>query len=168
MGYQQHYRLADDMIQHLNTVINGINDPFISSRYVGFVTVAAVTVFELALKDIFIEFAVNKNRVFGTFTEGHFDKINGRIRNENIKNDYIKKFGIKYLDRYNKKLEQLETETLRLERVSIKTSYQNLITWRNEFAHAGQIPTNVTYFEAVQAYERGKKLIKCVADTMNR
>ena len=168
MNFQQHYRLADDMIQHLNTVMSSINDPFISSRYVGFVTIAAVTVFELALKDIFIDFAVKKNKVFGTFTEGHFDKINGRIRNENIKNDYIKKFGDKYLDRYKKKIDQVEEETLQIERISIKNSYQNLITWRNEFAHAGQIPTNVTYNEAVQAYEIGKRLIQCVADTMNR
>lgn len=65
-------------------------------------------------------------------------------------------------------MEQLEIETLQSERVSIKTSYQNLITWRNEFAHAGQIPTNVTYFEAVKAYEIGKKLIQCVADVMIR
>lgn len=156
------------MINHLNTVISSINDPFISSRYVGFVTVAAVTVYELALKEIFIEFAIRKHRVFGIFTENHFDKINGRIRNDNIKNDYIKKFGRKYLDKYNKKLETAERYVLENQRVSLKNAYQNLITWRNEFAHAGQIPSNVTYQEAVQAYEIGKILIDCVAETMRR
>lgn len=74
MNYQQHYRLADDMIDHLNIVINGINDPFISSRYVGFVTIAAVTVFELALKDIFINFAVKKIKYLAHSLKGILTK----------------------------------------------------------------------------------------------
>lgn len=156
------------MITHLNSSITQVNDPFILSRYVGFVSVAAVTVYELAVKEIFIDFASKKNKVFGSFTSAHFDRINGRIKNQDIKNEYIKKFGEKYLLRYKKKLDLQETEYLRNAGMSIKSSYANIIIWRNEFAHEGKISSTVTYHEVVKSYETGKKLIDCLAETMNR
>ena len=68
MAYTDHFQLADDVISHLNTVIGGISDPFIASRYVGFVAVASVTVYELAIKEIFIDFGERKHKVLGEFT----------------------------------------------------------------------------------------------------
>lgn len=46
-------KLADNLIAHLNTVVTSISDPFLASRYAGFVSVAAATVYELAIKEIF-------------------------------------------------------------------------------------------------------------------
>lgn len=168
MAYTSHFIIADEMINHLDSIIGGITDPFISSRYVGFVAVSAVTVYELALKEIFIEFAQRKHTVFGTYTKNHFDRINGRIKNSQIRDDYIRKFGQKYLNRYNKKVKKIEEQILRTHRKSLIASYENLITWRNEFAHQGQIPSNVTFTEVVNSYYLGKELIKCVFDTMTR
>lgn len=168
MSYSNHFKLADDMITHLNSSISQINDPFILTRYVGFVSVAAVTVYELAVKEIFIDFAEKKNKVFGTFTSSHFDRINGRIKNRDIKNEYVKKFGEKYLNRYKKMLDKEENMHLRTTGTSIKSSYANIITWRNQFAHEGKITSTVTYQEVVNSYETGKKLINCLAETMKR
>lgn len=168
MSYSNHFKLADDMITHLNSSITHVSDPFILSRYVGFVSIAAVTVYELAVKEIFIDFAQKKNKVFGTFTSAHFDRINGRIKNQDIKNEYIKKFGEKYLNRYKKKLDKEENAYLRTSGSSIKNSYANIITWRNQFAHEGKISSTVTYQEVVKSYETGKRLIDCLAETMNR
>lgn len=166
--HRRHYRLADDMISHLNTVISGVHDPFISSRYVGFVAVAAVTVYELAIKEIFMEFAKKKHKVFGTYAENHFERINGRIKNKDLKNEYIKKFGDKYLRRYNKKLDLMERSILVSQRKSLKSTYANMIIWRNQFAHEGQVPSFVNYQEVVDSYELGKQLIDCLAETMKR
>ena len=168
MAYDSHFILADDMINHLNSIVGGTTDPFMSSRYVGFVSVSAVTVYELALKEIFINFAQNKHNVFGTYTKSHFDRINGRIRHNHIKDDYVKKFGLKYLNRYKKKIQETENQFLRSHGKSVITSYGNLITWRNDFAHEGHIPNTVTFSEVVASYTLGKELIKCVADTMYR
>jgi len=86
------------MIAHLDSVVRGVSDPFIESRYVGFVSIAAVTVYELCIKDIFINFAKTKHNVFGSFIENYFERISGRIKLRHIKNDYLKKFGDKYLN----------------------------------------------------------------------
>ncbi|MBI4776815.1 MAG: hypothetical protein HY788_21990 [Deltaproteobacteria bacterium] len=166
MSYVKHFKHADDIVNHLNAVIPTLTDPLLQAKYVGFVAVAAVTVYELAIKSVFIEFGTKKHRVFGTFTESYFDRINGKIRLPTIKDDYIKRFGERYKKRFEKKLERISEDYLRKNKRDIKSSYGNLITWRNDFAHEGRLRTTATYSEAVQSYEDGKEIIRCLAETM--
>lgn len=168
MAYSEHFKSADDMISHLNSVIGGITDPFITSRYIGLVAVLAVTVYELAIKEIFYEFAQKKNKVFGNFVYNSFRRMNGRIRLKVIKEQYLPRFGDKYLLRFEKKIKKTEERSIRERKGSVKTSYGNIITWRNKFAHEGEIPSTPTYEEATKAYFTGKTVIDCLAETMRR
>ncbi len=168
MAYQVHFKLADDMISHLNSVIGGFTDPFVTSRYVGFVAVAAVTVYELAIKEIFCEFAQNKHKVFGNFVDKHFDRINGRIKLDIIRRDYLPRFGNKYLQRFEKKIKKADERSIRAREGSIQTAYGNIIIWRNKFAHEGKIPSTPTYLDVTKAYDTGKAVIDCLAETMRR
>ncbi len=168
MTYLNHFRLADNYIAHLDTVIGSITDPFIKSRYTGFLAVSAVTVYELAIKTVFVEFAEKKHKVLGNFTNAYFERINGRIKTHDLKNRYVAKFGDKYLKRFKSKLEKKERDILRSEGSSIKASYGNIITWRNEFAHEGKIPSTPTYEEVRKSYMPGKYVIECLADSMSR
>ena len=164
---ERYFKLTDDMVNHLNGVVNAIGDPFIKSRYSGFVAVAAVTVYELAIKYIFCDFAERKNIVFGEFTRSHFNRIDGRIKRDDIEK-YINRFGDKYIKRFKRKMDRVEKEAMRIERISVKGSYANLIDWRNEFAHGGQIPAMATYEEVVKSYVVGKQVIVCLKESMNR
>ncbi len=166
MAYSSHFRLADNMISHLDTVIGSISDAFISSRYVGFVSVAAVTVYELAIKEILCDFGAKKHKVLGTFTQAYFERINGRIKIKVVRDDYISKFGKKYVMRFTKKIEDAERQFLKDHRISVKSSYNNIIMWRNQFAHEGVIPSVPTYSEVTRAYGYGKEVIKCLEETM--
>jgi len=168
MAYRDHFKLVDDMIDHLNNVIGGIKDPFITSRYVGFVAVAAVTVYELAVKEIFYEFARKKHKTFGNFVDKHFDRINGRIKLSIIREDYLPHFGDKYSQRFEAKIRKWEERSIKERKGSITTAYGNIITWRNEFAHEGKIPSTPTYTEVTKAYYTGKSIIDCLAETMQR
>ena len=70
MAYADHFKLADDLIAHLTPAVAGIADPFLASRYWGFVAVAAVTVYELAVKEILMRLRrIRINAVLGNFTE---------------------------------------------------------------------------------------------------
>ena len=168
MPYSKHFKHADDIVNHLNTVVPYLNDPFLEAKYVGFVAIAAVTVYELAIKDVFINFSTKKHKVFGTFTEAYFDRISGRIRVKAIKTQYIKRFGEKYLKRFERKLNRISKEYLKNHKRDPGNSYGNLITWRHNFAHQGEIKTNATYHDIVQSYEDGKEIIRCLAETMVR
>jgi hypothetical protein len=168
MAYTEHFKLADDLIAHLTPAVAQIRDPFIASRYVGFVAVAAVTVYELAIKEILCTFGEKKHAVLGNFARSYFDRINGRIKYKILHEEYVASFGDKYVRRFRKKVQEREEHTLRSTRKSILTSYDNIITWRHQFAHEGRVPTSATYQEAVDAYRAGKEMIECLANSMQR
>ncbi|BCU76745.1 HEPN domain-containing protein [Luteolibacter sp. LG18] len=166
MPYTDHFRLTDDLIAHLDTVVAAIRDPFIQSRYTGFIAVSAVTVLELSIKTIFNDFSAKKHKVLGCFCASFFDRINGKIGLKTIREDYLAKFGDKYVIRFKKKIEKLERANLASRRVSFISSYGNLITWRNEFAHAGRLPTNASYAEVKKAYLCGKEIMACLDQSL--
>lgn len=168
MPYTDHFKLADDLIQHLDFTLVGLNDPFIESRYTGFLAVSSVTVLELSIKTIFQDFSDAKHKVLGVFCEKYFKRLNGRIGLDQITGDYLSRFGAKYQMRFKKRLEQIEREQLQLAGSSVKASYGNLLTWRHEFAHQGVVPTNATYLEVKRAYGYGKDVMNCLAGCMRR
>ena len=112
MGYEDRFIPADDLIAHLDTVFTGVADPLLQSKYVGFLSVSAVTVYELAIKDILINFSQKKHNVFGSFTAETCARLNGRIKKDDLEKDFIKKFGVKYLSRFRKILEEEESSFL--------------------------------------------------------
>lgn len=168
MNYEQHFKLVDDYLAHLDQVLQGTTDSFVRSRYTGMLAVGATTVYELAIKTILIEFARKKHVVFGSFVERHFARLNGRIMLKDLNEEHLKRFGGQYGDRFKKKLEKVEGTRLRAGDGSVKSSYGNIITWRNEFAHEGRVTSNATYEEAKRAYELGKEVVRCLADAMKR
>jgi hypothetical protein len=167
MAYQDHFALADDLIAHLNGVVGAITDPLISVKYVGFVAVVSVAVYELAVKEIFIDFADRKHRVFGSYAGSHYRRLNGRITISDLMQQ-AKRYGDKYEKRFNRKLDEAERKNLRANNLSIRTSYGNIITWRHSFAHEGVVPTTTTYNEVTGAYSAGKEVIHCLAESMWR
>lgn len=168
MPYATRFQHADDVVAHLNSVIPTLTDPLLTSKYVGFVSVAAVTVFEMAIKDIFVDFSSRKHLVLGNFVESHFKRINGRIKLGIVQDEYVSRFGDRYKKRFVQRLDTAVKVHLQTRRRDIKNSYNNLIVWRNDFAHEGRINSTTTYAEVVQAYEDGKEVIHCLAGTMVR
>lgn len=168
MVYTAHFALADGSIAHLSGVVPGIVDVDMQRRYAGFVSVIGVAVYELAVKEIFCEFAKRKHRVFGQFIEAHFERLNGRIKIDNLKSEHIRRFGPKYIERFKKLLDQKEKAILTARRRSIIASYSNMIAWRHEFAHEGRPPTNATFQEVCESYELGKAVIECLHQSMVR
>jgi hypothetical protein len=167
MPHTTYYGPADAVIAHLVTFVPSL-PPQLQAQYTGFAAISAITVYELAIKYVLIEFSRKKHSVFGHFTQEHFDRINGRIGLKSLCNEHIPKFGEKYLNRFERLLNIEEKAVLISERASIKSSYGNLVSWRHEFAHEGQLPRNATFQEVVRSYELGKKVIDCLARSMTR
>lgn len=168
MGYVDHFRHADDVMVHLNGIVPSIADPLLKAKYSGFAAVAAVTVYELAVKEIFCDFGRKKHKVLGKFTESYFDRINGRISLKSIREEYCPRFGDAYTDRFKARLERAAKAYLSSHRRDIRSAYSNLILWRNDFAHEGNVPATATYAEVCQSYEDGKVVIHVLASSMVR
>jgi hypothetical protein len=168
MSHEVHFQLTDQLISHLDKVFQESPDAFIQSRYTGLLAVSAVTGLERSVKSILIEFGKKKNVVLGRMCQHSFSRINAKIGIDYIQNDYVKPFGDRYLSRFKKRLKDLETSYLRSERLCVRSSYGNLLTWRNEFAHGGEIPRNASFDEVKTGYRCGKLVMECLAATMVR
>jgi hypothetical protein len=162
-----HFKLGDDLIAHLRELHIG-RDQTELLRYTGFVAVSAVTVFELVVKEEFCSFASQKHNLLGVFTSSYFDKINGKVRVEVLKKEYLKRFGDEFRDEFARILRSVVRTQLSLRRRDIERSYENIITWRNEFAHAGKAPANATFDEVCDAYDDGKLVLRCLRVALYR
>lgn len=166
--YEDVLKVADTYIDLLKINAENTADPLEKRRYIGFLSVTAVTFFEEAFKEIVRDFAQKKHPVLGNYVKIHFDKLNGRINLKDIKGDHIPKFGEKYKSRFIKLLDAAEKEKLREGAGSVQSSYGNIIAWRHGFVHGGAIPTNATYEEALKSYILGKEVLHCLDLAMRR
>ncbi len=166
MAYTDKFIATDALITHLNTIIPTVTDPSIKANYAGFLSVSAVTVFELAVKEIISDFATKKNSIFGFYIDGKYQRINGRIKLSDLKDEHVAQFGLKYLDRFKKSLEKKEKALLKSSRISIRSSYGNLVTCRHQYVHEGS-PT-LSYEEVSKSYENGKYVIECLYNSLKR
>jgi hypothetical protein len=137
-------------------------------QYVGFLNVSVVTVFELCVKDVLIEFARRKHKGFGAYCSNAFERLNGRVSLKDLREGHIPRFGEKYVARFGALLDVSEHATLVARRGSLKASYGNVIVWRNKFAHEGVLPANASFPETKAGYEAGKEVISCLARAMVR
>lgn len=166
MAYLNRFVSTDDLVNHLQPIVTVLTDESLKSKYAGFLAVNAVTVYELAIKDIFKEFSTKKNSVFGFFIEKYFYQINGRIILKDLKNQHIKSFGDKYLTKFEKKLSVREKAILSTLGKDVRSSYSNLIICRHKYVHAGS-PT-LTFSEVVDNYNVGKEIIHSLYEAMQR
>ena len=163
MTFEQRFVNADEFLNHTDAMMQKISDQIIQQRYLGFITVNAVTVYELAIKDIIYRFSDQKHSILGKVSRSVFERMNGRIKLRDLKENHISRFGDRYVDRFNKILEEKETESLQESGSSIKASYGNVITWRNNFTHGtSESPITTNYLEVKRSYMLGKKVIYCL------
>ena len=101
MPYTDRFISTDNLITNLSPNIAIITNTAILASYAGFLSVSSITVYELAIKDIFSDFATKKHLVFGHFVEKYLSRINGRIQINDLKSGQVKAFGNKYLQKFD-------------------------------------------------------------------
>lgn len=168
MSYVHRFSSVDGFVTHLNGVIPALKDPFLQTQYVGFLCVSVVTVFELCIKDLFLSFAEKKHKSFGRYCSNVFDKMNGRVMIRDLRELHIKRFGDKYVSKFDSEISSCENANLSARGLSIRSSYGNVVVWRNSFAHEGSLPANASYLETCRGYESGKLILECLGRAMVR
>lgn len=152
----------------LDHAVETLDDHFYKSRFIGYVAVSAVTAFEVNVRNKVVDFSSKKHPTFGVFSSKMFEKTNARIKLSMLRDDFLSKFGDKYLKRFNSHLDKIEAESLRTIRKSVKSSYGNLVLWRHDFVHEGKLPQYADYDEARLSYDLGKRVIECFCEALNR
>lgn len=168
MSYSDRFVDLDALVVHMDTILPAISDQVLVSQYVGFLCVTVVTVFELSIKDIFLDFSSKKHQAFGVYCGNVIEKMNGRISIKDLRDDHIRKFGQKYVRKFTVLLDACERRALAGSGQSVKAAYGNVLVWRNSFAHQGILPANANYDETRNGYSAGKDVMACLASAMRR
>ena len=166
MAYTSRFASVDLLISQLQPLVQPGTEPLVLSSCAGLVAVKAVTAYELAIKDIFEEFARGKHKVFGTFVKSTYSRLNGRISYQDLKKGLVKAYGDKYSQKFVHKKDAKTAIVLALEGVDLVQTYDNLVECRHQLVHSGFF--TMPFDEAVRSYEIGKKLIEVLDETMKR
>lgn len=114
-----------------------VGDEF-RSDLAGPLATAYFAAYECCIKAIFVQFAMKRHKILAASTGFHFDRLNGKIHWNTIADQYAKQFGETYKNKFLDELNKIETKILASKKVSVKKGYENILTWRNAFAHEGK------------------------------
>lgn len=160
MSYQNHFRLVDDVVVHLDGAV-ATADVFTKSRYAGFYAVSVATVVELSVKQIVIEFANSQSPVFGEYITRKYYRLNAKVSYKDLKG-ILDEFGGAYCRRFGSLVDRVDKFSIRARKGSVVASYGNLITCRHKFAHEGAVPSNSTYDDVKKGFAAGKIILECL------
>lgn len=159
--YSKFFNTTDFIISNINHDINNVS-PLSQQVLASSICVLAFATYENSIKSIFKNFCSSKSPEFGDFFASKYEKINGKIGRDILKNEFIKHFGKKYVDNFDSLVNSEHELHLDKNIGSVKNSYDNLILWRHDIAHAAILIRNATYFDVIKAYNLGKIVIDCL------
>jgi len=157
MTYSDKFKAADELIECMRSILSK-EDPETQSKFAGALSVSAVTVYELAIKDILIEYATIRHEDFGYFITKYLKRLNGRIKLSDLKSE---------IDNYGSSIKaKFETEINKVEESDsgIQSCYNNLILCRHSYVHRGQVTLSMP--ECIEDFEKGKKIIRALYNAM--
>lgn len=166
--YKPHFIQGDSNVAFLDAIRTTETDGLKIQQLAGYLAISAAVTYEASIKDIIFEFCDKKNKILSHIGRNKFDKINSRIRLQQIKSDYLRFFGEKYEVRFKNKMLSAEKAHMTSFGRSASTSYGNLLVARNSFAHTGKIESQATYDELRTWYEDGKVIVKIFQESLRR
>lgn len=105
----------------------------------GLLTVAFCAAIESAIKSILIEFGSQQHALVAQWSKVRFEKMNGRIKIEDICSDYLLHYGKERVAKFKKFMEEQSMLRFSIDYRRYCESYNQLMTWRHKFAHVGQV-----------------------------
>lgn len=162
MAYSDKFKDVDAVITGLTPIIPQMSAD-LQSKIVGFLAVNAVTAFELAVKEILIDYANSRHTDYGHFVSEYLSRLNGRISIKDLKEE-LKKYGSQYAATFETKLVTKEQNVRKTGNVDMRSCYQNLLICRHTFVHSSGI--TLTISECIDNYKIGKNVIDALFDTM--
>lgn len=118
------------------------------------VTIAAT--YESCVKEILVGFASRHHAAFGSYATLKYAKLNSRIGMSDL-HGYTKIFEPAAAVKFKQELKRLKEKVGQRTGKDIEKSYEQILSWRHDFAHAGK--RNTTLEEAAATHTLGKRII---------
>lgn len=162
-----HFGRIDDLVKEIDGLVPSSDNRCIQFRadLAGMLVVAMAATYESCVKEIFFDFANNHHIAFGDFAQRNYRKLNSRIQVKDLKT-YCNLFDPSIEARFKYRLSKKKKCILDRTGVNIELSYEQILSWRHEFAHTGA--RNTTIEEAYKTHRIGKRILYAFDDAFNR
>ncbi|MCU4181655.1 HEPN domain-containing protein [Bosea sp. BH3] len=156
----------DDLIEEINSLIPSSSPRSVTFRadLAGLLVVAMAATYETCVKEILCDYASRHHAAFGGFTVRNYERLNSKIRVSDLKK-YCETFDPAIHSRFKRNLSQKKNSILERTGSNIETSYEQILNWRHDFAHARG--RNTTIEEAVKTHTSGKRILYIFDDAFS-
>ena len=117
------------------------------------------------MKDVLYAYASRQHVAFGDYAQRSYEKLNSRIAVRDLKK-YCEIFDPSICNRFRSRLAERKRLILARAGKNIETSYEQVLSWRHDFAHARI--RNTTIEEAAATHRVGKRILYIFDDAFNR
>ena len=154
----EHFSKIDELVEEIEEVVPSGTYRSIKFRadLAGLLVVAISATYENCVKMILCEYATRQHQSFGQFATRNFDRLNSRIKVSDLVK-YCEVFDPQVCARFKDQLARRKRKLLERTGKNIQTSYEQILNWRHDFAHARIQSTTIE--EAVTHHRFGKRVI---------
>jgi RiboL-PSP-HEPN len=149
-------RLAQDM--NIHVPIGQTKTSELRADLAGLYVVAVAAAYEACVKEVIVNYATRHNEIFGQYALAKYEKLNSRINMKDL-HRYANIFHPSIGENFKKILSKKKSDIDRKIGKDIEKSYDQILRWRHDFAHAGR--RNTTLEEAVPTHNLGLRVIYC-------
>jgi hypothetical protein len=162
----RHFSKINDLIAEIEDLVPSASYRAVQFRadLAGLLVVAMAATYETCVKEILCEYANKKHVDFGGFASRNYEKLNSRILVRDLKK-YCEMFDPIICSRFKAGLASRKKKVLDRVGKNIEVSYEQILSWRREFAHAGIRQTTIE--EAAATHRVGKRILYVFDDAFN-
>lgn len=131
----------------------------------GLFVVSIVASYESCVKDCLVCLASSKHEEFGEFVVRKYQKLNSRIQISDL-HSYSKLFSADVANRFVNSLSRRKERIEFFTGKNLKKEYENLLSWRHDFAHAGV--RNTTLEEAHRTHRIALQVMLAFDDALGK
>jgi RiboL-PSP-HEPN len=161
-----HFAKIDALIAEIEGFVPSTDFRSIQFRadLAGLLVVAMVATYETCVKEILYDYANKHHIAFGEFALRNFERLNSRIQVNDLKK-YCGLFDPAIGRRFKAKLTLKKDDLMKRVGKNIVLSYEQVLDWRHDFAHAGIRQTTIE--EATKTHRIAKRVMYIFDDAFN-
>ena len=161
-----HFSKIDSLVAEIDGLVPSSTYRAVQFRadLAGLLVVAMAATYESCVKEILYDFANRHHVIFGGFALRNYEKLNSRIQVKDLK-QYCKLFDPTIEARFKSDLAGRKSAILGRIGKNLETSYEQILSWRHDFAHAGIRHTTIE--EAAFTHRVGKRVLYIFDDAFN-
>lgn len=156
---------VEETIRYLERLHEDEKDPVKAVRLAGFLVLTVISALEVDVRDTCTETGGRFHSQFGTYVSASLSKTNARVSVKEL-GQLIGRFSEVSQMTFQRRLDVLKRRCQRWPRSSLHAQYENLLTWRNSFAHTGTV--SATFDEVMQAARYAGLITRVFRDELRR